>query len=292
MTMKASLIGFTFKSLPKNYVYIWKRHDGTPFYVGLGRNDRYKNLRRRNAHVLNVVRKMGGIENVPKEIIEVDSWETGCKLEIELIDKFGRSDLKKGALTNKTDGGEGTINKIVSEKVRSAVRNANKKRIWTEEAKKSIAEKIRNREVTDVTREKLSTLFKGKHRPTHVIEAMKEGSLRAIAEGRHGWINTAAHKKHLKEVVQEKAKEWHASEDGIKFHKEIAKKSWQANRATEIKCQFCGRPFVTPFPTRAKYCHDNCKQSALRLKRGGAVGTRPSKKKVTEPKNWNNDKDN
>lgn len=288
--MKKSKVGFTFKTLPKNYVYIWKRHDGTPFYVGLGRNDRYKNLRRRNAHVLSVVKKMGGIENVPKEIIEVDSWESGCALEIELIAKFGRSDLKKGTLTNKTDGGEGTINKIISEKVRDAVRNANRTRLWTDEAKKSISEKLKNREVSDATKEKLSQLFKGKHRPAHVIDAMKEGSLRAVQEGRHGWINTEAHKRHLKEVVQEKAKEWHASEDGVIFHKEIAKKSWEKKQGTEVKCQFCGRNFITPFPTRAKYCHSNCKQSAARLKNGGAVGTRPSRKKITEPKIWGKNK--
>ncbi|MDA1331603.1 MAG: hypothetical protein O3A65_03855 [Proteobacteria bacterium] len=288
--MNQVLIGYLFKDLPKNYVYIWMRHDGTPFYVGLGRNDRYKNLRRRNAHVLSVVKKMGGIEQVPKELIAVNSWDEGCELEIELITKFGRSDLKKGTLTNKTDGGEGTVNKIVTDKVRNAVRNSNKIRIWTDEAKKSVADKRRGFKVTVSTREKLSNLFKGKSRPDHVIAAMKRGTLLAIKEGRHGWINTTEHKKHFKEVVQEKAKEWHASEAAVKFHKEIANKSWDVKKGVEINCHFCGRTFLTPFPTRAKYCHTNCKQSAGLLKKGGAVGTRPSRKKPTEPKSWDKKK--
>jgi hypothetical protein len=286
--IKNSLLGNLFKTkdLPKNYVYIWKRDDGTPFYVGLGRNDRYKSLRRRNPHVLNVVNKMGGIENVAKEIIEVGSWELGCQLEIELIARFGRTDLKTGILTNKTGGGEGTINKIVSERTRLAVSKANKTRLWTEAAKKSISEKIKAREVTKETREKLSTLFKGKHRPAHVLEAMKKGATEAVAEGRHSWINTDRHKKHFKEVVQEKAKEWHASEEGVEFHKEIAKKSWQDRKSYEVKCQFCGRMFSTPVPSRAKYCHTNCKQQAGRLKKGAVVGTRPARKKLTEVKVW------
>ena len=36
---------------------------------------------------------------------------------------------------------------------------------------------------------------------------------------------------------------------------------------------------MTPFPTRAKFCHQNCKATALRKRRGKNVGARPNRKK-------------
>jgi hypothetical protein len=278
--------GTIFADLPPNYVYVWFRECGKPFYVGVGRNNRYKSLIRRNPHTLNVVRALGGIENVRKTIYYVDSWESGCQLEKLLIAKYGRSDVGTGILTNMTDGGEGTINKIVTEKVRTAVSAANKKRIWSPASKKKTSDAMKGREVSALTREILSAKFKGKSRPSHVLEAMRSGAIDAIAKGEHKWINTENHKNHFKNVVQPKAAKWHSSEEGKKFHSALGKTSWKSREASTVACQFCGRLFETPYPSRAKFCHVNCKQSALRERRGQPVGTRPHNKIGTLPKKW------
>jgi hypothetical protein len=286
--MSKNIHKYDFDEIPDNYLYIWMRENGTPFYIGIGRNKRYKYLHRRNPHTLNIVRKMGGIHKVPKKIIPVKNWEAACKLEIKLIKKYGRTDTHTGSLTNKTDGGEGTVNKIISTKVRKAVSKANSNRIWSDDSREAMSKSLKGRPVSKSTRKKLKEAFIGKSRPQHVLDAMKTGVKKAIANGTHKYINTEKHKKHFKEVVQEAARVWHGSKEGIEFHKKLGKETWKNKKGTEVKCQFCDRSFITPFPSRAKYCHANCKQSALRKRRGQNVGTRPARKKITDPKNWTN----
>jgi hypothetical protein len=283
--------GTTFTDMPTNYVYVWFRSDGNPFYVGVGRKNRYKSLLRRNPYTLNVVKTEGGIGAVRKVIFAVDSWESGCALEQLLIARFGRSNVGTGILTNMTDGGEGTINKVVTERTKRAVAEANRNRVWTNESKTKSSETSKGRQVTIETREKLRVLFKGKRRPSHVLEAMRLGAETAIAEGRHRWVNSDAHKRHFTSKVQPKAAEWHASEEGKEFHSKLSKESWRRRGASQVTCQFCGKLFETPFPTRAKFCHINCKQSALRLRRGEPVGTRPNRKVEVSPKQWKNESD-
>lgn len=71
------------------------------------------------------------------------------------------------------------------------------------------------------------------------------------------------------------AAEWHRSEEGKKWHKEHGEnisKRWK-EKAYEHKviCETCGVQFMTPFPSRAKFCHQNCKAAALRKRRGMKV---------------------
>ena len=65
----------------------------------------------------------------------------------------------------------------------------------------------------------------------------------------------------------EKAKEWHNSEEGLKWHSEHAKKTWINRKQYFKNCEVCGNQYQTPFPEKSKYCHDNCKAKALRKRR-------------------------
>lgn len=89
------------------YVYQWCYPDGTPFYIGLGKGKRYLRMRARNQHTLNVVSKIEseGGEVIREKIAEDLSYEHACKLEIELIAKYGRR-RDGGLLTNLLPGGE------------------------------------------------------------------------------------------------------------------------------------------------------------------------------------------
>src|SRR5262252_847648 len=72
-----------------------------------------------------------------------------------------------------------------------------------------------------------------------------------------------------------RATEWHGSEAGLAWHRVHGKKAWKTREWVEVSCIQCGQLFCTPYPTRAKYCHPNCKQNALRARRGQPVGVRP-----------------
>ena len=111
------------------YTYLWLREDGTPYYVGKGKN--------RRAYV-----QTGHIVKVPprERIVihfvesEADAFET----EIALIWYYGRKDLGTGILRNLTDGGDGM----------SGHR-------WTSRQRKIIPEANRGRKRTSLTRLKI-----------------------------------------------------------------------------------------------------------------------------------------
>jgi len=89
-------------------VYIHKRAtDGKIFYVGIGKPERPYIIQKRNPIWHGVVLKYGYKVEVIHEHLEA---EDAARIEVELIAKYGRRDLKKGYLTNLTDGGEGTTN--------------------------------------------------------------------------------------------------------------------------------------------------------------------------------------
>ena len=79
------------------YVYEYLREDGTPYYVGKGKNRRWA-----QKHGVAVPPKER-VRFVAKGLDEI----TAFKLEEELIAKYGRKDLGTGPLRNLTAGGEG-----------------------------------------------------------------------------------------------------------------------------------------------------------------------------------------
>ena len=59
-----------------------------------------------------------------------------------------------------------------------------------------------------------------------------------------------------------KAVEWHKSKEGREWHSENARKNWIKRKPTACICQFCKKEFETPFPSRTKFCGDNCGQNS------------------------------
>jgi hypothetical protein len=97
------------------YVYLLLRPDGTPFYVGKGKERRVffhesEALGDGRTHKLNIIRqiqKSGG--RIGYDILGFYEDEAECHaLEIAEILRIGRHDLRTGSLTNLTAGGEGT----------------------------------------------------------------------------------------------------------------------------------------------------------------------------------------
>ena len=254
------------------YVYLHCRPDGTPFYVGKGHGRRAYNMEyRRNAHHLNVIAKYGA-ENIIVELFPVASELEAFELECRKIAELRAAGVK---LANQTDGGEGAAGRPMSERTRVAVSRLGVKLSDEHRQKISACHTGRKRPVE--TCEKLRQLMLGKKRPAHVIAALVAANTgRKLSPEHRAALEPALEK------AREAAKAWHASPEGLAWHSENGKRAWENRALRTVQCHECGRDFETPFPTRAKFCHLNCRQTAVRRKAGKNVGTRPYRKKVPD----------
>lgn len=101
-----------------HYVYVLCRPSGEPFYVGKGVNLRVlqheadARTTKTLTHKLNLIRSLHRAGHAVTYRIDSSFLEEANALEREraLIAQIGRHDLKRGPLTNQTDGGEGASN--------------------------------------------------------------------------------------------------------------------------------------------------------------------------------------
>jgi hypothetical protein len=94
------------------YVYLYLREDGTPYYVGKGKNGRAFSKKGRRMKPPSDKSK---IVFHSKNLTEDQAFA----LEKELIAKYGRKDNGTGILRNLTDGGEGMSGHILSDEAKA-----------------------------------------------------------------------------------------------------------------------------------------------------------------------------
>lgn len=150
------------------YVYEIQYSDGTPFYVGKGKGDRYnkslkmcKNKWKHN--IINKIRKNGD-EPLVKIIADNLIESVAFKFEISLIAYYGRRDLGTGILVNMTDGGEGVSGIVRSNETKQKMSDVHKGKKHSEETRRKMSENSKGR------------IFSKSHKNNLSISKMKENN--------------------------------------------------------------------------------------------------------------------
>jgi hypothetical protein len=202
-----NLAKFTMKN--DFYTYAWLREDGTPYYIGKGRNGRANRKDRRF---------YPGDDRVlilKKNLTEGEAFRHECYM----IAVFGRKDLGTGILRNRTNGGEGTSGKVI---------------IYTDEWRERQSKAHQGKELSEETKEKIRQAHLGKpktnsHRiGTKHSEETKE-KIRQKALGRK-------HSEETKELLRQQntGRKIHLSDEARERRSEGQRRRWARERETAL----------------------------------------------------------
>lgn len=258
------------------YVYTHSRADGSVFYVGKGYGRRAWNFaHRRNPHHLSTINKTGA-ENVIVTVHPCASEQEAFELEVKTITALRLDGVK---LCNMTDGGEGASGRPVSPKVLAAFEAQRALKVpKTEKARKAQGERLKKLWATNpVMKEnviRMSDERKGVKRPQHVVDTLVACHKGKKQTGVKLEKTLAAQKKAI-----ERAKDWHKSDEGLEWHREHGKRTWENRELGSCNCKVCGREIITPYPTVRKFCDNSCRRDSKRLEQGLPIGLRPSRRK-------------
>ncbi len=124
------------------------------------------------------------------------------------------------------------------------------RRIWTDRngpIPKGMCVHHKNGDWTDNAIKNLELMLRGKHASMHMRELMRDSSFR---------------ERSLRglDKAQKAAVKWHKSPEGLAWHKEHGKRTWDGRKPVSAVCSICGIAYETFFPTRSRFCSRACEQ--------------------------------
>ena len=155
------------------YVYIHKKPDGTPFYVGKGTGNRAYQFSKRTQWHKNIVAKYGR-HNIIVEIVNCVNESQAFDLEKIYIKQFKHSGV---CLVNLTDGGEGHSGYKQTQQTKDK-RAAKLKAFYATDAGQQVNQKLNahrtGRINTKETKLKMSNVAKGKKKSKEHAENLSK----------------------------------------------------------------------------------------------------------------------
>lgn len=144
-----------------------KKTDNSIFYVGMG-NLKRAYSKQRSAWWHRIVNKYGLIVDIFKDNLSLNE---ACELEIELIKKYGRIDLKTGQLINQTKGGI-TVEEVSDkclQKRKKSLKSVVRTKEWNDKISSSLKGIVKSKEWKD----KISKTLTGRKLSKDVVDKMK-----------------------------------------------------------------------------------------------------------------------
>ena len=75
------------------------------------------------------------------------------------------------------------------------------------------------------------------------------------AEARQAWLKAG----------QDAARAWHGTDEGLAFHRELGRKSWEATEERTLTCEWCGREFeARVMHNKTRFCSPACRAAERR----------------------------
>lgn len=107
--------------------------------------------------------------------------------------------------------------------------------------------------------ENLELVDRSSHATQHMRERMSDPEYRSVAYQALASARIAA-------------SAWHGSPDGIAWHSEHGKRTWEGREPSRVACSVCGKEYDTFFPTRSRFCSKACEQKAWYQRHKTATG--------------------
>lgn len=63
-------------------------------------------------------------------------------------------------------------------------------------------------------------------------------------------------------AIRPLAAEWHSTPEGLEWHSKHGKATWVDRPAFDVVCEHCRKTYQSPFPERAHFCSQSCREKA------------------------------